>query len=348
MKDLYKELGDAEKGMEKSGETKFPVLQEIFAESKPPAYIKLGTFNKEALQNLNDGAFGYPDRRLFPLHTPADTWMSARYFEKTAEAIPEWDRRLVQDRIDSRCRFFQVDEISIVEKKAAAIELSDDDFCFVKEAGSNTYRNFYVGNKESVEESNNIFGQTYTRFSPRDRCEIASALMEKCAQHEVTPHRETIIYSGMEKHAFEFIEDSLQTRKHIVRRHENADMLKQAYSLFLGQVGRGEVDDITATFILEGIDKRAGLDKEWDLTIPDPFRTMYKGTITKHALKIAERDFEDDTLRGLGTEFYGNVLGDTFAERISDGGEVSITKLATALQELSEAERKVLEQHIPA
>ena len=77
---------------EEDGKAIFKTGKEV-GDSMPPEFVKEATQTTTAdIQRLPGHSFAWPSQRMLPLHTKQDTWLSAAFFHKFGEEMPEGAR----------------------------------------------------------------------------------------------------------------------------------------------------------------------------------------------------------------------------------------------------------------
>jgi len=75
-----------------------------------PAFAKEASVaNTDAVAHLSAEMFADPRRRLYPIHTKADTWLSTAYFYKNASQYSEGDKVKVAERLVDAARFWKLE-----------------------------------------------------------------------------------------------------------------------------------------------------------------------------------------------------------------------------------------------
>lgn len=98
-------------------------LYRILKDINAPEFVKEAAMtDEEDTKELPGTSFADPSRRLYPLHTKADTWMSAAFFYKHAS-----DNKQVEDRILKAASMWEVDVDSIKTSLKASIEKQASD-----------------------------------------------------------------------------------------------------------------------------------------------------------------------------------------------------------------------------
>ena len=95
------------------------LFAEIMREVDIPEFVKEASADADNLNELPSTSFGDPAKRLYPLATAADAWLSREYFRKRAGSMDPGRRGLVKHYIDKAVKFWDLPSPTL-RKKAAA------------------------------------------------------------------------------------------------------------------------------------------------------------------------------------------------------------------------------------
>lgn len=324
------------------------VLIDIFNEVGPenvPDYVKTAALHPSETIREEKSLFAWPARNKFACDTMADTWMSARYFAKTAHLVPFQYRADIENGIKSAAALFGI-EADVPMKKEAAVQLTDGDFLVVevvptaaevvKQAsldnvedlndGTVTLRLYPVNDAEAVRKSAAWFPRGLTGELSGHRKKVASRLAELCAEHGV-----------------ELTQDLIDETRPIKRSHL-LDHIQQRIGIILDHNQLSERN--------EGIRKAAserGMDLPYAMSVYTPIDarlvTGYQELQKMAYLDPIPAKFWDlfgKLDKAAGMEFRSDVLPVTSLNReVDDDMIVSTCKLAGQIIYLPQLMEKV-------
>jgi hypothetical protein len=86
-----------------------------------PEFVKeAAQADADTVRDLPATAFAWPERRMFPVHTKADTWQSAAYFQKFGSDIENVHRTSIEANLKSACELWKIDMPAPVIQKTSA------------------------------------------------------------------------------------------------------------------------------------------------------------------------------------------------------------------------------------
>lgn len=75
-----------------------------------PDFVKEATqTTPEDIKTLDSERFAWPAKRMFPMHTAQDTWLSAAYFHKFGSEIPEHSYIAADESLKEAAQFWDID-----------------------------------------------------------------------------------------------------------------------------------------------------------------------------------------------------------------------------------------------
>jgi hypothetical protein len=91
-------------------DTNNATLYQISQEVNLPEFVKEASLpDSDSLQTLSPDCFAYPELRRFPVHTKADTWLSAAYLHKSATTMSPCTYKGVRAAVEEAAAFWQID-----------------------------------------------------------------------------------------------------------------------------------------------------------------------------------------------------------------------------------------------
>lgn len=316
---------------------------------------------KEAAANLTNREFADEIKRAFPIDSPANIWFSAAYFAKCAEeAYKPGLRDFVEARIKFAADTYRIrnDVEKIMEEvrngtmtKAAA---ADTDFGWVGQHNGQTVRRYPMFDVEGVKKANAYFAENRFKYPDAMRRTIAAAIMQKCAQYDVTPCREVRVEAGAGMPRRDTLMDELLYRSRMAKDAECSMVVANLNNLIAAATPEefnGMADKIAE--VISALDEVEGFRKEYGKTLLAPADIVYDMSIKQaeelvnDSVQLGKYTFSTTKLAELDVSIYGDVLGDDFVERIkSASGGVDRQKLADELYSLPIPDKRALEDHL--
>ena len=214
-----------------------------------PEFIKVAEeeIASDDLTKLADGCFAYSNGmdRSYPIHTPEHTWLSHAYFEKFAHTIPEQDRSVIKKRIDDAYLAFGLPEDSVI--KVASVEDEIDVL-------------------HSLATELNKFIANYKTLPPAER-RIKAKQLE---QHAKALNREGMITDKIKRYTGDHLRPDYaqafgdRMRYFRVGAPERLKLLKMQ-----DEVKAHVPENIARALYI--FDRSAGIDRDYDIHIEDPF-----------------------------------------------------------------------------
>lgn len=236
-------------------------------------FVKSAELDEKMAEQLPDGAFAWPAKRLFPVDTPANTVLSSLFRDKCAAVPAEVDETLRKSR-----EIFEVEELykraceeTAQQKQAAFVPTSEDDYLLPKQ------RRLRVKTAEHVAPAEALLLRDYARLSVEDRSEAFSRLVKKASDLGVEVSPATMRMAGYTLCHAKLAQDYIEARAVST----TDPVLRGAYDKLAAAFARQpeEVADrqelLAAAETLSHLDKIAGLDKQYDRRLPDPIRTVF-------------------------------------------------------------------------
>ena len=172
-------------------------------ESVPEYVTKDASLHPSEVIREEKSIFAWEQGSKFALDTPGDTWLSARYFEKTAHLIPFQYHDHIRDNIKKASTMHGID--IQLDVKIATENLPDDAFLVVEKVpvtdsilkqasegsvvdgddGFATIRAYPVDRPESIKTSALWFPRGLVGSLASQRRKVASRLAELCEEHGI-------------------------------------------------------------------------------------------------------------------------------------------------------------------
>lgn len=337
-----------------------------------PEYVmKYDLPAKEASATLSDSEFADPARRLYPVDSPAATWLSYAYFNKHAMDGDLPQKAIEIDAIKERIlqaasvygiqpditKLAEAFTVFGVEKKA---EVSDDNYGWVAKdsTGNVLFRKYPMFDAVGVKKASDYFAEYRHRYPLEIRKHIASNIMKAAATFNV-PTTELKIDVRVEAGHGIPIRSVLMEEL-----YERANLCKDAeVSIALANINElvaaAPVEELAQNLdkiaeVVDAFDKTAGLTKHYNKKIAMPSDIIYKLGMDE-AIKMSEDSvtlhrhiFSIEKLAALPVNVFSDVLGDNFVKAVMDKTGVAIdrVKLADNLYSLPKPDKAALETHL--
>lgn len=290
-----------------------------------PDFVKTSQYDtEESVNSLPDVAFASPEDRHFPIHTPANVYLSAAYLHgKSATLNPEIDAAIQKAAV-----LFGIEEdVTAVVKLAQSYRESRTK---VASPSSNwefetKTASFAGSGLEHLKTAATRFELGLLSYDVKERTEIAQNLL-KVANDLGVELPSIDKYAGVAHIDPVRLEGELQARA--LALHDSRDT-----EAFLGKIA--ELQDAaeitqeegfkTAAF-LDTFDRQAGLTRFYGSRLSDPHAAVFNTPRAEHEAKTATLQIGEVThkaadLKNVSMDVFTNVLGDTF--KLADLSELS-------------------------
>jgi len=313
---------------------------------------------KEASEDLPNSLFADEVRRLFPIDSPANCWLSAAYFAKNAfdgaYRTPYCDA--VEQRLLKAASTYGIEEqvrtimdavSTPVEEKQAA---NQDNWGWI----SGSDKHFPMFDREGTVKAAAYFEDNRFLYPLEMRRSVARAIVKKASQYGVDvpdtirreagyglPRRDTM--------CAEILDRAYRCKDAAV-----AEMLANIVENLAGapmdeiQCGLDKLAELVDT-----VDQLEGLDNQYNKKVMAPADFLYSmdtkvaEALADDAVELDRHTFSISKLAELPCSVYADALGDEFADRVKTAeGKVCRNKLADELFSLPRPDRVALEDHL--
>ena len=286
--------------------------------------LKTASFEDNS-DEIPGSAFAWPDRRMYPVHTPEHAILSHMYLSKEASA-PERVRLAVKEALLA----YGVSEDAITPVTVKVAE-DPDDFLFE----DHTYP--VRGAVEVKYAEQRLLEQARNMALPQ-RVETFHKLAQAAKRHSVnlTPASQAWGMAGLSNR--EKVAEALTARGTLAKTASE----KQGYTDIAAALRddpkalREFNSQVKLAKLLIGMDARAGLSALYDSKIPDPFHTVFNTAVKLGAqmIDLGGATFDLMSLASLPSTFYSDALGPEIVGQIAPGGQVNPDQLAMILPTL--------------
>lgn len=338
------------------------VLADICDRVEVPKFVlDAETTEKKATYDYRDTLFGDSVRRRFPLDTPADTWVSAAYFAKTAEYDYKdaETRAFVENNIKRAAKTYGIEKD--VEAVMAAIRAPKQEKSAADDAsnwGCFAERAYPMFDEEGVKLANDYFKANCYALRPDVRHEVARNIVRKCAEYKLAYNDTVRMEAGLGFPDRDFLRENLLDRARRVNDPERAAAVRklaEEVDKVPGDELMEHVDELMGA--VEDLDGDLGLDTQYNREVLPPSHFCCDVS-TDDAKEIEDDSVEVDgdvlsvkELAKLPLSVFTSALGDDFGKRVSkdgDEGGIDPSKLADELRSLPKPDQKALGESLKA
>lgn len=271
--------------------------------------IKTAQLDIEENEKRADTAFAWPERRMFPIDTPAQAALSRLYMEKQAEVPP-----IVRHRCDMALEVYGV-QLPLQEKTAAADD--PDDYLLPAQ------KRFRVTDPESVKLASEAIMLNQRKLLPTQRAHACVGLVKKSMQFNMRLPAEIYKMAGVTMSYLPQLRSWLEARAAAT----SDPAIKTAYTK-LAEATRTKEQYISnrdelvkLADAIHELDEAAGLNKWYDRRLPDPMNTVFNTEkIAEDMFDVAGKQIPASTMMAIDPAAYEDAFGaDITSDFISDG-----------------------------
>lgn len=358
--------------MDQTNDLNGVTMHRLVLQYDAPDYVKSASREQLTGDQLHTNQYAHGEGRIYPLHTPAATWMSAAYFADKQASIEKGLADRIRNNIVKSARFFGIEaEVGSVFAKRDAMEkqaeerLSDADFAYVWATadGAVTHRHYPLRNAEEVKEAAAYVRRYRDNFSLAECRSMASKIRTKAASFSVTLPRQDedflLKVSGEGLAPTKHIVDQLQKRAILVKQQHPAD----ASSLFklaetikdVASVDVSAVHELAEKMAstMDEDDTRLNLRRHYGIGLDRPEDVFFTVTATKaaafeqsHVVTATGNAYSLDDLESkLTFENVSDYLGEEFADALTSVKcAVRTERVAELVPQLSESDAVLFDQ----
>jgi hypothetical protein len=323
-----------------------------------PAYVLDSEMQtSDIVEKLASSEFADENQRMFPIDTPAATWLSAAYFAKNAEAYTLPMRALIGSRIKCAASIhgiaFDVNAITQAITTPAPEKRAEDDdsnYGFVQ----GDQKRYPMFDAAGVLKASAYFAENRHQYPAPMRKAIATSITAKAAEYGVSvdgcvrreagqgiPRRDTMMAEILE-------------RSHLCKDAETSALLANINELVATASAEELHGALTkAAELLDTVDKAEGWDRSYGRRLLAPADFLYDidvkvaEALMEDSVELGRNTFSVRKLASLQPSIFGDVLGEDFAARVKAAdGTVDQQKLADELFSLPRPDKQALEQHL--
>jgi len=313
---------------------------------------------KEAASLMPSRQFADDINRMFPLDSPADTWLSAAYFAKNAEdAAPKKEMRdYVMGRIEKAAEVFGISEdvkkiVSAISEAAAEKQADDRDLDSFY--GWPSERKYPMFDESGVKRAAEYFEENKYLYPRAMRKTIANAIMRKAGEYGVE------LPAGIRKSAGVGFPSREALAAELLHRGETTKDPQVAVAIgnIVEKVATIGADELIKELdkvaeIVENADRLSGVAKKYGKGVLAPDEFMFDmdpkeaEALIDDAVPLGKTVFSLKKLAELPEDVFSAVLGDDFSERVKTAGKIDPEKLGDELNSLPLPDKNALNSHI--
>ncbi len=327
---------------------------------------------KEA-EELPNVLFADSHRRLFPIDSPAATWLSAAYFSKRAAAneLPyvaaeaEYVKSMLLKAAD--VYEIRVDAVKISEAVVDADTVQPDNpevddanygWVMVDKEGEVLARKYPMFDERGVAKAAEYFDEYRSRYPMPVRRLISRNILRKAAEHGIDV--ETLPGSVCREAGFglpqrDVVMEEVLRRSRLTKDAEAAAVLANLNTMIaeLSNDEFGSSLDKLAE-ILDDFDNSADLTQHYSTKLRMPADFLFDITLkqaedtVEGAVTLNNYVFKSEKLASLQPEVFAGVLGDGVVRDMSTDEKLDQQKVADVLSTLPRPDKAALEEHLIA
>lgn len=292
--------------------------------------------DESELDRLPDGAFAWPEKRAFPVHSREHATLSRAYRLGMGGPVPSHVDVTIKEALD----VYGVDD-SIFDRVKAAAAPRDDSTDFLLP----DIRRLRVTSAGHVKVAEDRLAAEGDRLSPGHRMLAGARLVEKAAFYGVRVSDETRRMAGLVATSTRELADWLEAREGAA-----PPSCRDGYAKLASEVRRmpEELRDRAVqaklASAIEELDGLAGLDRQWGRRLPDPHASVFNTTKSAGpGVTLAGRFIPLERMAAYPTSFYSDALGPDIVREATDrGGQLDVEKLSAVLSTLPVDMQRVL------
>jgi len=326
MNDLYNDPGHA-------------LLSYLFDRHPGAPELVKGAEFEDRRDQIPQTAFAWPERELFPVHTPAHAVVSYLYAKhgaaqtKVAAAgrvvplVPTPVVAAIEEALDA----YGVDraKLAAVEEKVA--DLREED-CLFSETKA-----YPVRNAGEIKTAEARLLEQVRKLRPETRAEAFSKLAAAADVHGVELRPESYRWAGRAATDPHALASTLEVRAMLTSDEEaKAGYSKLAAAVLEDRRGlRDHAMRVKIAAAINDLDARAGLSRHYDRKIPDPVASVFNAEkVAEDAIDLGGTFVRPTHLERLPTTFYSDALGFDVLREIAPGGRLDAQKVAEVVNTL--------------
>lgn len=323
-----------------------------------PAYVlETEMPTKEAAAELPQRQFADDVRGLFPIDTPASTWLSAAYFAKNANACGYKSAyaQYVERRITQAAETYGIDNdvtaiMAAIRQPPTVKQASDSDYGWV----TPTERRYPMFDSEGVTKAAAYFAENRQRYPAEMRKTIASAILQKAAEYGADVPAVVRREAGHGMPRRDTLMAELLARAQMAKDAEVSQAVASVNEMIM-VAGMDELSTVLdkVAEVVDALDRAEGLDTQYGKRIMAPADFIYDldvkeaEALVEDCVELDKYVFSLQKLAELPMTVFSDVLGEDFVSRVKTAeGKMDVSKLGDELYSLPQPDKAALETHL--
>ena len=325
---------------------------------KVPKYVlDHSPMEKDAAATMDDALFADFGKKMFPIDTPASTWLSAAYFNENRASVDDVVRAQIESNIKMAASIWNIDKDikDVLEFKHAAYVPENDpaNYGYIDKKGN---RYFPMFDEEGVKRAADNFDRFRGDIPTDIRKKLACAIVKKAHAGDIAIQSSVFREAGIGLPNKIDLMDNLLDRAYLTKNAECATVISNLVRVVSASPAEELMDNLDKlAHVLNELDKANGLDGQYGKTLLAPADFVYgmmpkeAAAFVKDALTLDQHTFSIRKLAEVSPSIFKTALGDDLFKAISDNtGKLDTTKMAEILPTLPKPDKMMLEGHIIA
>jgi hypothetical protein len=302
------------------------------------AFVKGAEF-EDRRDQIPATAFAWPEREMFPVHTPAHAVVSYLYAKHGAAQtkvaasgrivplVPSTVVAAIEEALDAYG--IKRSKLAAVQEKVA--ELREED-CLFPETKSYPVRD---ANEIKIAEERLL--EQIRKLRPETRAAAFSKLAAAADAHGVELRTESYRWAGRASTDPYALASTLEVRAMLANDEEvKSGYSKLAEAVLTDRHGlRNYETRVKIAAAINELDELAGLAKYYDRKIPDPIATVFNAEkVADDAIDLGGVFVRPIHLERLPLTFYSDALGSDVIREIAPNGQLDIQKVVEIVNTL--------------
>jgi hypothetical protein len=341
------------------------------AEAIPDYVLEYQLPEEKEAQDMPDRLFADSHRRLFPIDSPAATWLSAAYFSKRAAAneLPynageaEYVKGLLLKAadlydIENDAVKISHDIVKLDIPDTPQPEQDDSNYGWVMKAASGEIlaRKYPMFDERGVEKAAAYFDEYRARYPLNVRRHISHNILRKAAEYGVDT--DNLPGSVMREAGFGLpqrdVVMSEMLRRAKLTKDAEASLALANINLMISELDNTEfghsLDKLAE--VLDDFDRGAELTQHYGTRLRMPADFLYDVPLKQAedavagAILLDQYAFSAEKLAALDPTVFTDVLGDSVVRDMSTDEKLDQQKVADVLPTLPRPDKVALEEHL--
>lgn len=295
---LYNQVIDVADDYNKS------LLTEILREFQPPELLKTAQVaTTESREKLGREAFALvvltkegSELRKYPIQDAANTWLSCRYFEKTAHKLPPKAKDIAAGMLKRACAQHKLEETPMLKSSTAKTigGLYNEIYDRVKTASPITFvspeadnskhffalgQNYAMPSPEFVKQAEQYFVQYEKEFADaEDRSTFAANVMARAEELRVPLEHQATMAKYASVGYGDRLEAQISMRRDLLQARPEMSAALEKIAAYKAELPAPQFAKLLYTF-----DKKASLSKYYGSHLADAFKATFEQKLTKQS-----------------------------------------------------------------